>query len=405
MTLNLSDEYRLDLTLNDVIFEAYDLLQVAADGETIVGGLFNRARDSLNIMLKLWETQGIHLWTMTEGSLFLRVRRDKNDFRLEGSDTTAVHLTNVFRQKTLAAAVTVADLTIQLEDVDDMQIGDQIAFINDGTATDAVANELEWFIIMEIVGDVVTLDAATVTNAILGAVVYTYDYQNFSLLTAVTAADSIVEVADTTLFNVGDTIALLGDTNVTEERIIAAINQATNELTVTVAFTITASIGNACLNRTTRRNKFIPVKRILNDNVRRRESTNYEIPIVFQSRKDYFDLPNKNQPGTPIQAYYDRQIPQGVMYLWNAPSSAVSIINFTYERKLQVMLEATQTFDLPEDWYDAVVYNLAKRLISKVGCSQERKADIVSAAQEYLDNSLAFDQAVYPIRLKPQRYG
>ncbi len=147
------------------------------------------------------------------------------------------------------------------------------------------------------------------------------------------------------------------------------------------------------------------MKRILNDTVRRRESTNYEIPIVFQSRKDYFDLPNKNQPGTPIQAYYDRQIPQGVMYLWNAPSSAVSIVNFTYERKLQVMLEATQTFDLPEDWYDAVVYNLAKRLISKVGCSQERKADIVSAAQEYLDNSLAFDQAVYPIRLKPQRYG
>ncbi len=405
MSTNLSEVFALDLTVNDVVFEAYDLLQVASDGETITGGLFTRARDSLNIMLKLWESQGIHLWTMTEGSLFLRVRREKNDFRLEGSDTTAVHLTNVFRQKALAAAVTATDLTITLEDVDDMQIGDQIAFINDGTATDAVANDLEWFIVMEIVGDVVTLDAAATTNAILGAVVYTYDYQNFSLLTAVTAADSIVEVADTTLFNVGDTIALLGDTNVTEERIISAINQATNELTVTAAFTITASIGNACLNRTTRRNAFLPVKRILNDNVRRRESTNYEIPIVFQSRKDYFDLPNKNQPGTPIQAYYDRQLPQGVMYLWNSPSSAVSIVNFTYERQLMVFTEATQTFDLPHDWYDAITYNLAKRLLTKVGCSEARKADIKEGATEFLANALAFDQAVYPIRLKPQRYG
>jgi hypothetical protein len=405
MTINLSDEYRLDLTLNAVIFEAYDLLQVAADGETIVGGLFNRARDSVNMMLKLWESQGIHLWTMTEGSLFLRVRREKNDFRLEGSDTTAVHLTNVFRQKTLAVAMTATDLTATLEDVDDMQIGDQIGIINDGTATDAVANDLEWFIVMDITGDVVTFDHAALTNAILGTVVYTYDYLNFSLLTADTVADAIVEVADTTLFNVGDSINVLLDTNVTEERIIAAINQATNELTVTVAFTGTASTGQACVNLTTRRNKFIPVKRILNDNVRRRESTNYEIPIVFQSRKDYFDLPNKNQPGTPIQAYYDRQIPQGVMYLWNSPSSAVSIINFTYERKIQVMTEATQTFDVPEDWYDAITYNLAKRLIPKVGCSQERKVDIVTGAQEYLDAALGFDQAVYPIRLKPQRYG
>ncbi|MCH7523297.1 MAG: 3-isopropylmalate dehydratase large subunit [Chloroflexi bacterium] len=114
----------------------------------------------------------------------------------------------------------------------------------------------------------------------------------------------------------------------------------------------------------------------------------------------YMDL----EPGTPIQAYYDRQLPQGVMYLWNAPSSAISIINFTYERQLMVFTSATQTFDLPNDWYDAVVYNLAKRLIAKVGCSEARKADIKESATEYLDNALAFDQAVYPIRLKPQRY-
>jgi hypothetical protein len=140
--------------------------------------------------------------------------------------------------------------------------------------------------------------------------------------------------------------------------------------------------------------------------VRRRESTDYEIPIVFQSRKDYFDLPNKNQNGTPIQAYYDRQEPQGVMYVWNPPGNATSIINFTYERQMMVFdNDPTQTFDLPSDWFDAITYNLAKRLMLKVGCSQERKADIKEGAEEYLDNALAMDQGVYPIRLKPQKYG
>jgi len=70
-----------------------------------------------------------------------------------------------------------------------------------------------------------------------------------------------------------------------------------------------------------------------------------------------------------------------------------------------IFTAADQTFDLPTEWFDAVVYNLAKRLIPKVGCSQTRKAEIKEGAMEYLDSALAFDQAVYPIRLKPQRYG
>ena len=355
-------------------------------------------------MLKLWESQGIHLWTFTEGHLFLQKSIDRLDFRLEGRDTgitpatRRVHLSNDFEQIATTADVLVGALVIPVDDVTLLTIGDQFGVLNDD-------NDLEWFIVMDINALNVTVDRTVGVASSSGTIVYTYDYLNFSLLTADTVADSIVEVADTTLFDVGDEIAVLLDTDVTEERTIASIDQGANELTVSLAFTGTASTGQACVNLTTRRNAFKPVKRITDETVRRRESTDYEIPIVFQSRKDYFDLPNKNQSGTPIQAYYDRQQPTGVMYLWNRPASARSIINFTYERAIMVMTEATQTFDLPNEWFDAIVYNLAKRLIPKVGCSQARKADIKEAATEYLNNALGFDQAVYPIRLKPQRYG
>ena len=73
----------LELPASEIIEEAYDLLQVAADGESIDGDLNNRALKSLNRMLKHWQTQGIHLWTMTEGSLFLSVDQPKYDFRLD----------------------------------------------------------------------------------------------------------------------------------------------------------------------------------------------------------------------------------------------------------------------------------------------------------------------------------
>lgn len=401
---NLSNEFLLDLTLNDVIFESYDLLQVASDGEPIIGGLFNRARSSLNIMLKLWESQGIHLWTFTEGHLFLQKSRDRFDFRLEGRDTgitpatRRIHLSNDFEQIATTADVAIAALVIPVDSVTLLSIGDQFGVLNDD-------DDLEWFIVMDINALNVTVDRAVGVASSSGTIVYTYDYLNFSLLTADTVADSIVEVADTTLFNVGDQIAVLLDTNVTEERTISSIDEGLNELTVSLAFTGTASIGQACVNLTTRNNAFLPIKRITNDSVRRRESTDYEIPIVFQSRKDYFDLPNKNQDGTPIQAYYDRQQPQGVMYLWNQPFTARPIINFTYERALMILTDPTHTFELGAEWFDAITYGLAKRLIPKVGCSAQRVQLITTGASEYLDAALGFDQAVYPIRLKPQKYG
>lgn len=405
MTANLSGEFDLDLTLGAIAFEAYDLLQVASDGEPIDGDLFNRARVSLNIMLKLWETQGIHLWTFTEGSLFMSVGQAAYDFRNEGFealaiDTSVVHITNEFTQRTLDLVVVPSQLTFTLDNVVGLTEGSQIGVVD-------VLGDLQWFIVMEIVGPVVTLSRPMgIAGAEPGAVVYTYEYFNRSELTVGAAPAAVVlDVADTTIYNVGDEVLIHLTDNSTDQREISFIDQGANQITITAGITSASGIGEEVINITTRKNMFKPVKRISLNGVRRRESTDYEIPIVFQSRQDYFDLPNKNQNGTPIQAYYDRQQYTGTMYVWNPPGNATSIINFTYERAIQISTDPDHTLDIPNEWYDAVIYNLAKRLIPKVGCSVERKADINNGATEFLDNALGFDQAVYPVRLKPQKYG
>lgn len=398
MSANLSGIYNLDLTTNTVIFAAYDLLQVATDGEPTDGGLFNRALLSLQIMIKLWSSQGGHLWTMEEGSLFMQVGLAKYDFRLEGRLTSDIHLANVFEQRALTETASVGADAVTLDDVTDLVLGDKIGIINSD-------NDLEWFLVMEITGFIVQLNGTLTTAASSGAIVYTYDYLNSTTLTTANAGTDTLIVADTTIFSVGDTILVLLDDDTTDERVINTIDQGANTLTLTAALSSAAAIGNAVLNDTTRRNEFRPLERILNDQVRRRESTDYEISIVFQSRKDYFDLPNKNQVGTVIQAYFDRQQPQGVMYTWLTPSDARPVVNFTYERELQIPTEADHTLDFPATWFDAIVYNLALRLIPKVGCSAERKGLISASAKEYLDDALSFDQAVYPIRLKPMQYG
>lgn len=404
--MTTSGVYNLDLTANEVIFEAYDILQVATDGEPTDGDLFNRALSSLNIMMKLWESQGIHLWTMTEGTLFMRVEVDKYDFNDEGFDveengstTKAIHLANEFVQTALVTDATAGSNQVGVDSTIAVA-GNQIGIVNND-------NDLDWYTVVQVISaQLVAIDRPLDNAASGNAVVYTYAYFDSTLVTAnAGGAQPTVEVADTTLFNVGDQVSLFTDMGVSQKLTIFTIDQGANTLTFTQDITGGSSIDDACINLTTRTFRVAPIKRILNDTVRRRESTDYEIPIVFQSRKDYFDLPNKNQPGTVIQTYYDRQQPQGTMYVWNPPSSAVPVLNFSYERELQILTSADDTFDLPADWFDAVVYNLAKRLIPKVGCSVERKTLITDSAKEYLDNALGFDQAVYGIRLKPMMYG
>ena len=87
------------------------------------------------------------------------------------------------------------------------------------------------------------------------------------------------------------------------------------------------------------------------------------------------------------------------MYLWNAPDSSVPVINFTYERKLEIMVNATDTLDFPDYAHEYIVYNLAKRLIPKFGASQGVTALIMAQAEETKRDMLAYGNSMYPIQI------
>ena len=181
------------------------------------------------------------------------------------------------------------------------------------------------------------------------------------------------------------------------------VNGAPVGNTITLAAGLDADAINGAVVYNYRATDIIPVQRVLN--VRRRESTDYEIPIIFESRTDYFDLPNKNQLGFPIQAYYSRQEPQGIFYIWNSPSSSVPVINFTYERPKQTIVNDTDNIDIPEYFYDAFIMNICRTVMYKFATDPQKRAEIKADADEYLNEVLAFDNAVYPIEVKVQQYG
>ncbi len=309
-----SDTYDLELTLNELLTESFDHLQIGADGETLSGDMLVRGRKTLNIMLKAWEGQGIHLWTYEEGTLFLQVGQAEYPFG--DADTK---LANDFDETTTDTDEAIGSTSIGITSTTNFVVGDPIGIVMDD-------NDLHWSTILSFaIDDSVQIDDALTVAASSGAIVYHY------------LADS-----------------------------------------------------------------FKPVSRV--SSVRRRENNDHEIPINFLSREDYQNLPNKAQNGTVIQTYYSRKQPRGTMFCWNPPSSSVPILRFSYERRIQIMVNSADTFDLPEDWYEAITYNLAERLITKYGCSAGRALEIHAMATESLDVALGFDNANYPITVNMRRH-
>ena len=309
-----SGVYNLELETNEVLEQALRNLQVSGDGEPITGDMYNRARDKLNIMLKAWEGQGIHLWTYEEGTLFLEKGRAEYPF----GDST-VHVANDYIQTTTDADEAIGQTVISVTSTTGFAINNPIGILTED-------NNLFWSTIASFVAeDTVTINDALTVAASSGAIVYTY--------------------------------AL---------------------------------------------NSFKPVSRI--SATRRKEPEDYEVPINHFSREDYENLPNKNQNGTVIQTYYRRHEPTGTMFVWNPPASARNVIRFSYERRNQIMVTATNTFDLPEYWYEPVVYNLSVRLIPEFGCTPARQIELKEMARESLDVALGYDTAIYPITVNMRQH-
>ena len=324
--MSTSGLYTYSRTLNQIAEESLQLLEAVGDGETLSGDHIERTKASLNSLLKDSQTQGLHLWTETEGTLFLKVGQASYDFR-----ATSTHAANSYNETTTTAATSAAALTIPVTSITDINDGDIIGIVQND-------NDIFW----------------TTVNG------------------TPTGLNVIVDDAITLATVSG-----------------ASVRSYTPETTTVPAL--------------------IPISRISpgQGSVRRKEADDYEIPIIFNSRKDYFNLPNKAQNGTPIQAYYSRQDIAGevggIMYLWNAPSSGVPVINFTYERKIQIVSAATDTVDYPDYAHEYIIYNLARRLILKFGCSEKRAQFIMAEADRTKGEMLAYGASMYPIQIKMVR--
>jgi hypothetical protein len=150
-------------TRNDLIYTALRLIGAMAVGETPTADDIATASSALNIMIKAWQIDGPHLWTLDEGTIFCA--KGVPSYSIPG--TYAANAESYVTAE-MAVAGVLADPTITVVDDTGILNGDHIGILlDDGT--------MQWTTVNGVpVANVVTLTTALTGAAAIGNVVYTY---------------------------------------------------------------------------------------------------------------------------------------------------------------------------------------------------------------------------------------
>ena len=117
--------------------------------------------------------------------------------------------------------------------------------------------------------------------------------------------------------------------------------------------------------------------------------------MIQMARLDYRNLPNKQNTGVITQFFYDPRggaNTQGQMWLWPAPIDVTSVFKFTWWRPMQDFSAQSNTPDLPQEWLDTLIWNLAYKMAPEYDCPPERYAMLKEQAGESLQLVMGFDR-------------
>lgn len=296
-------------TRDSIILRALRICSVVADTELPTPSMTANASEALNALVKQWDSMGIHMWTMTEGVVFVQPNQYQYSldvFLSPNADRTAQY----WRLNTLASAIGTGGTSVLVNQwtdygLPDIQIGDEIGIV---TSNGRVA----W---------------GTVT----------------------TPSPLVISPGLPSPASPGAYVFLLRKRLEQPLRVVSA-------------------------------RRFILSGRI-------------ETPLIQLSRLDYREMPNKETPGTISSYFYDPQLFTGFISFWPAPQDVSALVRITYYRRMQDLNTANDVPDLPQEWANALTWNLAKEIAPEYDVPIQKYGTIIlTRAAETLEMVQGFDK-------------
>lgn len=128
------------------------------------------------------------------------------------------------------------------------------------------------------------------------------------------------------------------------------------------------------------------------------------VPMNIYNRYDFQNLPTMHDSGIPINLYYQPiDETSGVIQLWPNPNNSTTQITFDYQRPFADMNSATDAFDFPAYWLQALIYNLAWSMAPEYGMPVQDRQTLAAEAKFWKEEALSYGSEEGSMFFQPSR--
>lgn len=243
-----------------------------------------------------------------------------------------------------------------------------------------------------VLGDSTSLDRAAASER---------DVFSTTLTADAVATDVILTVASEDDIDVADFIGVLLDTGALFFSTVASLAP----LTISDALPSSAASGRVVWTYTTAIPKPLKIPASRRNEGGITGLLGQDITMSNLGREDYYDLPEKNSVGVPVQYQYQPKIDDGLMRIWPSPANSTTFMKFTYWRSLNVFDNSASAPDFPDEWLNALVYNLALNLMAPFSINALAYPTVTGLASSYFNAALDWDSGTASVKFEVGFHG
>lgn len=132
-----------------------------------------------------------------------------------------------------------------------------------------------------------------------------------------------------------------------------------------------------------------------------------DTPLNIISKQEYVAIGDKSATGVPNSIYFEPTLTKSTLYVYVAPDADAATnktIHLWVERMVSDMTSGTDSFEVPQEWYRALKWNVALELAPEYGLADKKPAlmsRIETYAQKYHMEIRDWDREDTPIFFSP----
>ena len=214
----------------------------------------------------------------------------------------------------------------------------------------------------------------------------TYSYTRTTIRIAAAATNTTINVTSTTGMTAGDFVGFVLDSGASYWTTISTVVGPDSITIPAPGIASSAAIGKYLYSFT---NKIDRPLRILQAFTRDSSGSDSSVEVIAQN--DYMALSTKTSSGQPTQIHYDPQLTSGVLHVWPASDDLTTTLEIIVDRPIEDMDNATDDFDVPQEWYEPILYGLAYRAGIHFHVNENIVTRLKAEAMEHLYRVMGFD--------------